>query len=140
MAKKAKYASIVNYDGGPTRVETLSDEQMTVSGDAYTIRELMARYANGQRVGVEREAIYEDTEDFDFPDVSKLRQMDLYDRTSLFEEVEEKMRVARDAIKAYQEAQASSEPESEPKDADKANAADMRSKDAKEASNASDGE
>lgn len=101
-SKKSKYASIVTYEpSDEVRFEKLSDKRLTVEGETYTIQELFARNANKHNPSRESNVYYEDTEDFDSFDFSKLRSMDLFDRHELYTTVQEKARSAREKIEEH---------------------------------------
>lgn len=101
--KSSKYVSCETYDPKDGRTyEEVGGQGMTIEGEAYTIRELMARHMNMNLPDVEKEGFFEDTEDFDFPDLSKLKQMDIFDRMDLYGRVEDKMRLAQKKLEAYQ--------------------------------------
>lgn len=106
MAKSGKWISQLTYNPpAEIRYEYNTGEVVVVEGDAMTIQELFARHVNGHNPGLEREVYYEDTEDFNFPDLSKINQMDLFERSELFAEVEARAKAAREAVqKAQREA------------------------------------
>jgi hypothetical protein len=106
-AKKSKYASIETYNpSDAVRYEPVSDEKLTVTGESYTIQELFARYQKGHNPVQGSNAYYEDTLDFGAVDLSKLRGMDIFDRTELYRELKEK---ADSALKLIEEHQKQSE-------------------------------
>lgn len=100
MAKKItlKLTTVANYEPNPdTRLEKNDkDDIQVVVGEAYTVQELFHRHLSRNHPEIERMTFYEDTIDFDMPDISKLRQMDLFERSELFEEIQNR---ASDALK-----------------------------------------
>ena len=100
--KKGKYASIATYNPSDSvRYEHISDTQVTVAGESYTIAELYARHTNRHDPMIGREVFFEDTEDFESIDLSKLKGMDLFERQELYERVTDKAKLALEKIENH---------------------------------------
>ncbi|AJK28240.1 hypothetical protein [Eel River basin pequenovirus] len=98
-----KYVSIVTYNpSDEVRYEKHSDEKLTVAGESYTIPELYARHVNKHNPMLGSEVFYEDTEDFESIDLSKLKNMDLFERQELYSQVTEKAQSALKKIEEYE--------------------------------------
>lgn len=96
--------------------EKIEGESETVSGEAYTITELMDRHLNmNVQDGVNRELFFEDTEDFQMPDLSKLSRMDIYDRYAIYGEIQDRARIAQKKIDDYNKTQEEIEKETQAK-------------------------
>jgi hypothetical protein len=105
MSKKIqkRFISIVDYDHCAEHcTETIDEPSMTVAGESYTIQELMARHQNMNDPGVDHEVYWEDTDDFDMPDIGKLRKLDIFEQHELLAQVQEKAKAAQLKIEAYQ--------------------------------------
>ena len=107
MAKKAqerpKYVTCETYDHNEERCfEPVIGTSQTVAGEAYTIKELFQRHMNMNfDNGIEKNAFYGDIEDFAMPDLSKLNQMDIFDRQAVYEEIGDRARIALKKIEDH---------------------------------------
>lgn len=86
------------------RHEYVSNERKTVAGESYTIAELYARHTNNHNPLTEGNVFFEDTEDFESVDLSKLKGMDLVDRQQLYEQVTEKAQSALQKLEEHKKA------------------------------------
>ena len=107
MTKKpAKFIGTLGYERPESiRFEYNSGEVVTVEGEALTIQEIFERNLNNHDPLVARLTYYEETEDFDFPDLSKVAKLDLFEQAQLYREVETKASEARKAIEEHRRKQ-----------------------------------
>ena len=84
---KRKYITPAEYDGTHERCfEYVDGVSQTVPGEAFSVGELFERQVDLAGMRLERDVHFEDTEDFDFPDLSRLGSMDIFDRKELLDQ------------------------------------------------------
>lgn len=75
-----KLRNVMEYSLTSIDMEQIHGESMTVPDEAYTIKQLLAKYAAGNMPPVERAVTYMNDVDFDSHDVEKLKDADIFDR------------------------------------------------------------
>lgn len=111
MARPKKYVTCETFDSKDSKhYETVEGKSETILGDTFTIQELFERYTKqGIDPSLIREGFWDDTEDFDLPDFSKLHTLDITERYAIYEEIEGQAQIARAKIEDFEKAQAEKE-------------------------------
>jgi len=84
--RKIKIHSQLDYQS--PKGQTFTGESKTISGESYTIRQLLERNAQGSMPPVQRQPLYDENPDIDHPDETRTPDFDLADVTRLKQQSE----------------------------------------------------
>lgn len=97
MGKRAKLICSLDFVLGPEHMEHPKGKSMTLPDEAYTIRELLEKFSRNQRMDeLERAGTYDSAPSFDSEDLSKVRDMDPFDREELANTIRDRNNVVKD--------------------------------------------
>lgn len=83
----------LEYDWKQQKVETITKPTRTVPDEATSIREILMRYSQGYEY-VRKNSIYDNPEDFDEVDPTRLPDFDLSDAHTQLTEIADRVRTA----------------------------------------------
>jgi len=86
---KYKTQSPYTFDPSEHRGENLEPGSLTIQGDAYSIKELLEKYANGVMPAIGKTGDFEEEPDIDSPDPTRAPDFDLSDLDTLGRETRE---------------------------------------------------
>jgi len=84
-----KFNSKFHFKPEQHRGEDLSEGSLTIQGDAYSIKELLEKYANGVMPAIGKTGDFEEEPDIDSPDPTRAPDFDLSDLDRLGRETKE---------------------------------------------------
>lgn len=113
--KIPKFRSNYFYPRLPQDHEKPVGESLTIQDQSYTVKELLFKSQQGISPGIARKAYYQETEDFEDTDETKLPDFDLSDVTriqnDLLESIERKKRAKLEHAKKLREEKKNKKPD-----------------------------
>lgn len=85
-SKRSSFWPYTKWDVKPTKEST--EPSQTIPGEAYTIRELLTKFTRGVIPDVGKNMKFDDSEDFEDIDISRVPDFDLSDITEYKENIE----------------------------------------------------